>query len=259
MIAKDNNQVSESGHWYHRATGKPMYQIVGKNGKVRNTNLKDAKASGELVPSVTTIIKCSSSPGLEAWKLGQMLMASLTLPRIDGESLDDFAVRIQHDSKQTGIKAAERGTAIHAGIQAYYEGDLLEGYLAHAKATESALNAHFGTNEWLPEVSFAKGGFGGKCDLMVKGNPQFNGIVVDIKTKEFTDPAKIVAYDEHLMQLAAYRWGLSIPSARCANAFVSVQEPVQVKIVEWSEVDLARGWAMFQNLLSFWQLKNNYK
>ena len=259
MIAKDNSQASESGHWYHRETGKPMYQTVGKNGKVRNTSLRDARANNDLVPSVTTIIKCASSPGLEAWKLGQMLMASLTLPRIDGESLDDFAVRIQHDSKQTGVKAAERGTAIHAGIQAFYEGDLIDGYLAHAKATEKALDDFFGANLWLPEVSFSKGGFGGKCDLMVKSNYLFNGIVVDVKTKEFTDPDKIVAYDEHLMQLAAYRWGLGIPSARCANAFVSVQEPVQVKVVEWSESDLARGWAMFQNLLAFWQLKNNYK
>ena len=156
MIAKDNH-TSESGHWYERDTGKPMYQVVGKNGKVRKTSLRDAKATGNLVPSVTTIIKCASSPGLEVWKLSQMLMSALTLPRLQDESLDDFAVRIQHDSKQTGIKAAERGTAIHAGIQAFYEGDLLDGYLAHAKATEKALEDHFGANLWLPEVSFAKG------------------------------------------------------------------------------------------------------
>jgi len=259
MIAKDNSQVSESGHWYDRNTGQPRYQITGKNGKVRNTSLRDAKASGDLVPSVTTIIKCASSEGLVIWRLREMLMASLTLPRLENESLDDFAIRVQHDSKQTGVKAAERGTAIHAGIQAFYEGHMIEGYLEHGKAVEKALDDYFGANLWLPEVSFAKGGFGGKCDLMAKSNHQFNGIVVDIKTKEFTDPDKVFAYDEHLMQLAAYRWGLGMPLARCANAFVSVQSPVIVKIVEWDATDLARGWAMFQNLLAFWQLKNNYK
>lgn len=257
MIAKDN-KIAESGHWYTR-TGQPMYQVPSKkDGSLRNTTLRDARAL-DLVPSVSGIIRMAASPGLEVWKLNEMLMASLTLPKIDGESLEAFASRVQHDSKETGRKASERGTAIHAGIQAFYEGHLLEGYLEHGKATEKSLDEHFGANLWLPEVSFAKDGYGGKCDLMVKSNHVFNGIVVDIKTKEFTDPDKIVAYDEHLMQLAAYRHGLGMPKARCANAFVSVQQPVQVKVVEWSEVDLERGLSMFMCLLSFWQLKNNYK
>jgi hypothetical protein len=87
----------------------------------------------------------------------------------------------------------------------------------------------------------------------------FNGLVVDIKTKEFTDPAKVDAYDEHLMQLSAYRVGLGIPNARCANAFVSRNVPGLVVIKEWSEEDLKRGWEMFYALLTFWQLKNQHR
>ena len=37
------------------------------------------------------------------------------------------------------------------------------------------------------------------------------------KTKEFGKDDKIDVYDEHLMQLAAYRVGLGMPFARCAN------------------------------------------
>ena len=37
-----NNYKSEAGHWYDH-DGKPMYTIVGANGKERNTTLRDAK------------------------------------------------------------------------------------------------------------------------------------------------------------------------------------------------------------------------
>jgi hypothetical protein len=82
------------------------------------------------------------------------------------------------------------------------------------------------------------------------------GIVIDIKTKEFTDPDKVDGYDEHLMQLAAYRVGLGIPEARCANVFVSRNVPGLVVVKEWEHDDLIRGWKMFMALLQYWQLKN---
>ena len=84
------------------------------------------------------------------------------------------------------------------------------------------------------------------------------GIVVDFKTKEFGVDDAVPAYDENLMQLAAYRFGLGVPFARCANVFASVSYPGLVKIHEWSDEDLQRGWAMFQALLTFWKLKNKF-
>mgnify|MGYP003353185709 CR=1 FL=1 len=112
------------------------------------------------------------------------------------------------------------------------------------------------TPEIFPEESFAsEHGYGGKCDLVCK---TADGFVADIKTKEFTDPDNVKGYDEHLMQLAAYRIGFNLPKARCANIFVSVNSPVIVKIIEWSEEDLQKGWKMFQSLLTYWKLKNNF-
>ena len=255
MIIKDNSKNAESGHWYTR-TGKPAYTTIGKNGKERNTTLRDARTEN-LVPSVTTIIKCASSQGLEVWKQQQVLLASLTLPRKATEPETDWIERIMQDSKETGRKAAERGTAIHASVQNYYENKPISEYLEHAKETEKAIDSHFGKQLWLAEESFGSElGYGGKCDLVSKND---NGFVVDVKTKEFTDPEAIKGYDEHLMQLSAYRMGFNLPKARCANIFVSVQSPVKVKIVEWSEEDLEKGWKMFQSLLTFWQVKNNHK
>jgi hypothetical protein len=85
------------------------------------------------------------------------------------------------------------------------------------------------------------------------------GIVVDVKTKEFSDPAKVEGYEEHLMQLAAYRMGLQLPTARCANIFVSRSVAGLTVIKEWTQEELARGEEMFLCLLKFWQLKNNHQ
>jgi hypothetical protein len=62
-----------------------------------------------------------------------------------------------------------------------------------------------------------------------------------------------------MMQLAAYRMGLDLPDARCANVFVSVTVPGLVVVKEWSQEDLARGWLMFHSLLKYWQAKNQHE
>lgn len=102
-------------------------------------------------------------------------------------------------------------------------------------------------------------GFGGKVDLYCMADQYAPlGIVLDAKSKDFGPDDKVEAYDENLLQLAAYRHGLGLPHARCANVFCSRTHPGLVKVIEWSEQDLVKGWEMFQCLLRFWKLKNNF-
>ena len=250
------SRPSESLHWYAK-DGSPKYSVVGKNGSERSTTLRDARTLG-LVPSVTTIIKCAASPGLEAWKLNQMMLAALTLPRVNGEPEEAFIQRVVSDSKEQARMAAERGTAVHAALESFYQGVMHAEYMEHQAAVDRAVMGVFGDREWSTEKSFAHElGFGGKVDLHSKTG---EGVVIDFKTKEFThsDKDSIRAYDEHCMQLAAYRVGLGVPQARCANVFVSVTEPGLVVVYEWLQEDLTRGWNMFQSLLTFWKLKNKF-
>lgn len=252
MIAKDF--TSEAGHWYSR-DGSPRYTIMGKNGKERNTTLRDARTEN-LVPSVTTVLNVAAKPALTAWLQGQVLLASLTLPKLDNEPETDYIKRIIQDSKQQGRDAADKGTDIHAAVQSFYEGKEFPRHQTHVSACHKALTDHFGTQAWVSERSFCHDlGFGGKCDLFAAGG---DGIVADVKTKDFDIDTKIDAYDEHLMQLSAYRVGLGIPKARCANIFLSRTVPGVVLIKEWTQEDLDRGWAMFCALLNFWQLKNKH-
>ena len=248
-------RASESQHWYDR-NGTPAYSVIAKNGVPRPTTLRDARKLN-LVPSVTTILNVAAKPALEAWKLNQMMYACLTLPRVDGETEERFIERIVKDSKEQAKKAAERGTNIHGVIESFYEGVYLADFMEYQVGVDKAMQADFGTPEWSTEKSFCHElGFGGKVDLHSKSG---QGIVVDFKTKEFKDPNTVEAYDEHLMQLCAYRVGLGIPNARCANVFVSVTDPGLVKVIEWSEDEMQRGWIMFQSLLNYWQAKNKHR
>lgn len=244
--------AAESGHWYDR-NGLPTYTILGANGKIRPTTLRDARKHN-LVPSVTTVLNVAAKPGLDRWKQEQVLLAALTLPKIDAESDDEFIARILDDSKDASRSAADAGTDIHASIEAFYRGEARDRHKEHVQGFHKALEGQFGMHPWVAERSFAhESGYGGKVDLHAPG------FVVDVKTKEFTDPSKVDGYDEHLMQLAAYRVGLGMPQARCANAFVSRSAPGLCVFKEWTQQELDVGWKMFHALLTFWQLKNDHR
>ena len=110
---------SNSAHWY-TADGEPSYTRIAKNGNVRATTLRDAKKEG-LLPSVTTIINVLAKPGLDRWKQEQVLLASLTLPRLENELEADWLKRVTEDSRSTGRDAMDRGTAMHNVLEAYFD------------------------------------------------------------------------------------------------------------------------------------------
>jgi hypothetical protein len=253
MIAT-NTVAQEGGHWYAK-DGTPAYTVTAKNGEQRSTTLRDAKKMG-LLPSVTTIMKAAASPGLEAWKLNQMMLAALTLPRADGESEESFIKRIQADSKDQARKAAERGTQVHTAIEQFFDGQINANDLPYLEPVYKAVNDTFGNLMWAVEKSFATDTFAGKIDLHSMDG---EGVVVDFKTKEFTSDTldKVAGFDEQCMQLSAYRTGLKKPNARCANIFVSVTEPGLVVVKEWTQEELARGWSMFDALKTFYYAKTN--
>lgn len=253
MQLKENKFVAESGHYYRR-DGSTAYEIVGKNGKTRNTTVRDAKVHN-LVPSVTTILRMAAAPGLENWKAEQLLLAALTLPRDLTMTEADWLNAVRQDARETARKAADMGTSVHAALESAFEGRPFSGdYVQHVDAVRNALRDRYGPSQWVAEESFAHpSGFGGKVDLHRKDNP----VVLDFKTKAVL-PDDLKAFDEHHMQLSAYRQGLGIPGAACANVFVSVTLPVKVVIIEHTSEELDRGWNMFTSLLAFWKAAKSY-
>lgn len=243
--------AAESTHWYAR-DGSPCYTVKAKDGSDRPTTLRDARKLN-LVPSVTSIIRCAAAPGLEVWKQNQVLMAALTLSRRHGESEEMYIARIVQDSKEQARKAADRGTAIHAAIQGHYEGEPpSEEYWEHVRGAVAAVDGWM-KGPWDAEKSFASAlGFGGKVDL---SSPW---AVADFKTKEFDSETDLKTWDEHAMQLAAYRGGLGLHRARCAIVYVSASVPGLARVMPIKEDGLLKGWGMFGSLLSYWKAKTGY-
>ena len=244
--------ASESSHWYDQ-DGNPAYEVPAKDGSMRPTTLRDARKLS-LSPSVTTILSVLSKPGLEAWKANQIIDAALTLPRIEGESLDDFKIRVIQDSKEQGRKAAQLGTDIHASLDKAYSGKAYNpDHDVYVKAVQEAIFLKHGDQAWIAEKSFSHPlGFGGKIDLAS------DRIVIDFKTTGFTDIKKVGGYDEHVMQLAAYATGLCIQNPILANVYVSTSVPGLVHILEYSEEEGKRGWDMFNLALQLWSKQKSY-
>ena len=247
----ESKYTSEAGHWYTQ-TGTPMYTVVGKNGKERNTTLADAKKLN-LVPSVTTVLSLLAKPGLENWKMSQTIYSCMELDKEEDESLEDYLIRIKHHSSLIGKEASERGTEVHAMIEQGFVSDIVtEPY----EVVKDWLDEHYPNEVWIAEDSFcAKQGYGGKIDLYSQ-----SGIFVDFKTKdnlEGKDPKRLV-YDEHGMQLSAYAQGCGFDTAERVSIFVDRSETGVIACHVWDEESHSKHTDMFNYLLNYWKLVKNY-
>ena len=245
-----------SEHWYCAKTGAPRYTSIGKNGKERNTTLRDAKAApGTLVPSVSTITGQLSKNGLQTYFQQEAILATLANPCLDEEDEKSYLSRVIELAKKKSQDAMARGTLIHDFMEAFYSQEYMPDMPAYVRKVDEAVTAHFGAQLWIPEQSLVntQEGYGGKCDLYCKSRHDFSGVVIDFKTTE-KSPGDLTPYLEHTLQLAAYREVLA-PTARCANVYINGTTN-EVAIYEHSEQDLRDGYQMFLNLVNIYKLKN---
>lgn len=255
LTGPTTTHASESGHWYDH-DGNPVWEVTGAKGQPVKPDLRHARKLG-LLPGVSSINNCAAKPQLTRWMVEQGILAAYTLPPVAGESGEAWLARVFQDSEQQSRAAADRGTQIHAAIQGHFQGEppSIE-FWPYVKAVLEEIRKRCGEQDWKAEQSFGcEMGYGGKADL------NCNAWLLDFKSKDakdLDDPAKKLLFDEHPQQLSAYRRGLEIPKARCANVFVSRDEPIIVRFCEHEEIALQRGLMMFDHLLAYWQTKNRY-
>jgi hypothetical protein len=249
--------AKEGGHWY-TPDGKAAYTQPNKSkGGERPTTIRDAIKLG-LYPSVTGVMSIINKPPLNIWITNQNLWALATLPDIEGESLDARIERAKKDAKEQTKKAAEVGTRIHGKVERYYAGEsmLLDPDWEYISGIAEEINMATGEphNAWSTERTFAsqEWKYGGCVDLH---NPRW---VVDLKGKD-GDLEKERLWDEHYMQLAAYREGLGIKNARCGICFFSRTHPGVARFIEADEGELFRGRGMFLHALGIWKYQKRYR
>jgi hypothetical protein len=245
--------AAESGHWY-KPDGSPFYTMIGKNGKKRNVNLRDARKVGA-GPAVSTIIRVPAAQNLENWKDDRLLEVADANPRLPDEDIEVYCRRMKAIQRELGSIAPDLGSHIHGCIekslikQYDWDGE----YARHVNGAIACLGGWCGLTYLNMEKSFFHHlGFGGKCDVHKPG------FVADFKTKDFDGDNLPAVYDNHAQQLAAYREGFKMPHARCAIIYVSTKIPGLTHLVEIDQDELSRGWEMFCTLLRYWKLKNNY-
>ena len=266
----------QSSHWYTK-DGKPAY----------GANMTQARKDG-LLPSVTSILQVIAKPGLDAWKMNELISVAAECPRGCGESVEDWGRHVHTLSQEKSRVARDNGTLLHDAIEDYIKGKPYyvpgELRLSFDNARE-VIDSHLSMQSCSTEATAINEdyGYGGRVDFR---GFQTDGIstIVDFKTQFVRGKPSV--YSTHRYQLAAY--------AKCriyndeghrefleldletyytlANIIISTNpdnpgawwEPMGSVPVRkgwspkaWDTYDGA--WAGFDSALRLWKLENNYE
>ena len=248
--------TDQAGHWYTEQ-GESAHVIMGKSGKERNTTVADARKLN-LLPSVTSVLSVMEKPQLTAWKIEQAIMSSLTLPKEEGETLEEYARRVVKDSKESTTAAAEHGTLMHIEME-----NVL---LKRPTSKEPKLQPYIQTfKEWADaniekthwcERALVGAGFAGRCDAYVR----LRGIgdsIVDLKNRK-VNPKYDPFYDSDCAQLWAYRSASENQDASCVSIVLASNDPTQLKTKQWDNKELYEAGVGFMALLKVWAWSKQY-
>ena len=240
------------GHWYDEQ-GNLRTHVQGSNGKLVEPDIRHARKM-QLVPGITTIIKCAAAEALTQYRERQVLMAAMDFPREDHETDDGYCARVMRESRKHAENAALAGAHLHSEVEHGLNDPGNNN--AWVQAVRAELLRAYGQQYWICEKSVVSVfGFATRSDLHAYGDQL---IVLDIKTKD--GPLdELKTYDEHAMQLAATQEAIANVwlDARCGILFVRRDEP-EARLVEVPRDKVLRGWKMFVRLLAYWQAKNDY-
>lgn len=240
-----------SGHWYKKDGSPCHYQPDGSNTTLRHARKQD------LVPSVTGILDIVDKPGLTNYLINQHLEAAW-----ESDWSSDYlgwSKAVREQASQHATTARDKGTAIHHALDCYY-GDTTEDIdpdlNKYVAAVSQAVNDVYGLDagQLVSEKTFSTEYYGGAVDL---SHPT---LVADFKYK--TDgwdlkkdgTPKKIWYDNHVGQISAYKRGLGLPEAVCANIFIGPKAEVYIK--EWTPEEVEEGFEYFQACYRLWNCKN---
>jgi hypothetical protein len=259
-----------ASHWYF-PDGTPLHEVprADGNGK-RPTTLRDARKLG-LFPSVTNVLSILAKPGLDAWKQEQAILAALTLPRTEEETLDDFARRVITDMNSEVGRAADLGSAVHAAIEGYAQGGWLPEDKEIARLFEPARQWFDAEVAQVHSVEIATGhpewGYAGRVDLVATLKSTGRPTVVDFKTQKVRrgkdGSFKPILHDTWPLQLEAYRQALAsrdkgLTDAAIASVVIGSTEPVPVVVKVWEDSDKPGFFRAFLAARDLWVWQKNY-
>lgn len=256
-------------HFYEKTDSgvepRHFVSMASRPGELRPTRLTDARKAG-WYPSVTTVMGMLDKPALNDWRVTEHLKVAYDWCNLWGkpkelsqsyEDVNEWMREIKECTQEALDKAPKDGTDFHDSMEKYSKGLPVPEehgracYKAFARVLEETGVA---APNWINEESFVHPmGFAGKVDAHTQL------WCLDWKSKNTSDkwkPGKM-AYPEMAMQLAAYRVGLGLDNARCANVFICLDGGM-VEFYEWNEEELSRQWENFSDLLKIWLRNAQY-
>lgn len=257
------SRMGENGHWYEHSTGKAIL-VTGvpyaasnkaKAGQLKAPTLREARQYG-FAPSTTTIIQILDKPGLRTWALKHAVETAMRSMRAPGETLEEHGKRIIQAHEEYAEEAAERGTAIHLGLQRTLSGQALP-----FEELGGDLDVVTEFMPWYQEQGFvcehseqsfySDLGWAGTIDW--RGTRYGHKAAADFKTQEFNNVKDAKFYDEHALQLASYDIGVNGVDADSDrySIILSRSVPGLVALHRWE--DNARWNRKWLKLWEFWQ------
>lgn len=258
MTTVARTYTEASSHWY-TPEGQAFYEITKKDGSgMRAPTIADARKLG-LLPSVTKIIGILDKPELNNWKLEQGILAVLSTPKKEGESLDAFVHRVLHEEKvheEEAKRAREVGSQVHEAIDNALSGREWDHGLSHyVEPVIEWVENTGGKIIWTEKILVASN-YAGKADLFLN--------LPKLKTRYLTDfktcsrlPDKD-SYIEHRLQTAAY--AATIPdheSILTANIYICTKGKPEIKVFVQDDWKYTHVYG-FLPLLQYWQFANKY-
>lgn len=247
--------ANEAGHWYD-LDGKSAYTYTNSEGGTSNTTLTQARQM-KLLPSVTGIMNIIAKPQLQQWLQNNTLQSGWTHRK--SPTYDAYLQAIRQDADKVKKATAGEGQVIHGALDDWFtDGNPVDGYHEMCNEVSAALYDQFDKQDWESEVSFAASlGYGGKVDL----HSTTGDIVVDFKTHEKSE-AKLRLYDDHYMQLAAYREGMAEKGLVSEDAHMAIvfvhrkTHKVSLRMVPQAMAE--RGWLKFEACFRLWCIEKDF-
>jgi len=209
--------------------------------------------TGDLVPSVTNVIGILNKPALPRWAAKEVAEKAWQLRRsLDGMGEEDAISVLKQSPWRKSGRAADRGTTIHAYLEARLNG--LEPEIVDGEAQRYQAGADAWLSEWNPtpiatELTVFAPDYAGTGDLWctVDGEPR----LVDFKTSK-------AVYPEAALQLGALAAATMAAGGEPAPAVASGwvvrigEDGFECRQVE----DLPAQAAAFRAMLQVWHWTN---
>lgn len=250
---------TESAHFYLK-DGTPFYEVpyADPSKGMRPATLADARKVGAL-PSVTTILKSINKPQLNDWITEQSVLAVLSSPRKEGETLDAFVHRVLQVEKvqdQEVDKSRQTGIAIHDAISSALRGEVYPAeYLKYVAPVIAWIRVH-GKVVWSEKVVVGDG-YAGRADALLDSGPIL--CLPDFKTTGSLP--KKGSWPEHKIQTAMYAAALGNTNGKrivTANVYISTKEPGM--IADFTQDDWAETYVKAaEPMIKLWQWMNQYE